>query len=524
MTACQTKETGNADELATPLKEGDPETWLTGDKRTLRILTNEGTNSTYPPASNDLPFWAWFEEYTNVHIEWEVASTTGYMEIVSTRLAAGVELPDIIMVNTLRIGESAGENGLLVDLSEYWDTHFVNTKNYWESQGIDILSHISTYDGAIYALCGMCEPVEGHITLMYNTDWMEQLGAEIPTTLDEFTDLLYKMKAAGDLNGNGRDDEVILTGSSTELQSALGTAFGLEIYEGWDAFVADENGVVRDEYTSDEMRNYLTYINKLYEDRVLDPEICNMSTNIMSEKIASDRVGIFAYYSGFAISYGQLTTKGIEDPFAECYSLGVALASEYNNNEAYFVRRERALGSPTAITKECKDVELACRWLDTLNADPHVVNVRAFGIEGEDWVYDEAGKVELIYPTDGTARNIAAKGCGQLPIVHFQPKEQLLEDKAPYPWYLEQYEAIRQCKWISPSVVHTSFYSDEEEEIISNVASDVKGMYGEHRDKFTKGTLDIETEWDTYVANMKKMGLEDLVSAWQMIYDRTKAE
>ena len=32
---------------------------------------------------------------------------------------------------------------------------------------------------------------------------------------------------------------------------------------------------------------------------------------------------------------------------------------------------------------------------------------------------------------------------------------------------------------------------------------------------------DIETGWDVYLENMEKMGIQDMVDAWQMIYDRT---
>ena len=38
--------------------------------------------------------------------------------------------------------------------------------------------------------------------------WLDQLGLEMPTTTDEFHEVLRAFKAAGDLNGNGIDDEI----------------------------------------------------------------------------------------------------------------------------------------------------------------------------------------------------------------------------------------------------------------------------------------------------------------------------
>ncbi len=524
LVACaDTGDDGPDGEYNANLQPGDPETWLTHDKVTLTVLTNEGTSIECPPPSNDLPFWKFLEEYTNVHIEWEVASAVGYAEVVSTRLSAGVDLPDIMMINTLNNGERAGDNGVLVDMAPYWETHFTNTNAYWDSQGVDFESHISTGDGNIYALIGMAEPIENHITLMYNTDWMKKLNAEVPTTLDEFTDLLRAMKQAGDLNGNGVDDEICLTAAGfAGLMDCLGTAFGLEQLESWDAFAA-KDGKVYAEYTSDNMRNYLEYLNKLFNEGLLDKKIASMNASFLAEKISSDRVGVFGYYSTFAISYGQLTPRAQKegDPCGEYFTLGLALDSEYNNNDGYFMRNEKAVGAPTAITSACDNVELACKWLDTLYADPTVLTVREYGIEGEDWKKDENGEIEILYPADGSPRNIYLKGCGQIPLCHFATSASLAEGMAQYPWYQQQYDRMRtECSWKSPSVPHLQLFKAEEKEIISMYNVDVKGVFGEWRAKFVTNKSDIKTEWDKYLQEMQEMGIDDLTSAWQMVHDR----
>lgn len=525
LVACaDTSDDGPDGEYNANLQPGDPETWLSHDKVTLTVLTNEGSSTENPPPSNDLPFWKFLEEYTNVHIDWEVASAVGYTEVVSTRLSAGVELPDIMMINTIGNGEKAGDNGVLVDMAPYWDTHFTNTNAYWDAQGVDFESHITTGDGNIYALVGMAEPVEGHITLMYNTEWLKKLNKEVPTTLDEFTDLLVAMKQAGDLNGNGVNDEICFTAAGfAGLMDCIGTAFGLEQYESWDAF-ASKDGKVYSEYTSDQMRNFLEYLNKLFNEGILDKEIASMNASFLAEKIASDRVGVFGYYSSFAISYGQLTPRAQKekDPYGEYFTLGVALASEYNNNKGYFMRRERAVGAPTAITTECDNVELACRWLDTLYADPNVLNVRQYGIEGEDWKKGENGEIEILYPADGSPRDISSKGCGQIPLCHFQTVAQLTEGMDQYPWYQEQYERMRtECDWKTPTVPHLQLFQDEEKEIMSMYNVDVKGVFGEWRAKFVTNKSNIKTEWDKYLQEMKDMGSDELTGAWQMVYDRT---
>ena len=45
------------------------DSWLCDEKTTLTVFCDEGASNTMPVPSNDLPFWAWLEDYTNVHID-----------------------------------------------------------------------------------------------------------------------------------------------------------------------------------------------------------------------------------------------------------------------------------------------------------------------------------------------------------------------------------------------------------------------------------------------------------------------
>lgn len=498
-----------------------PESWLCEEKTTLTVLTFDSVGTDDPP-SNDQEFWQWMEDYTNVHIEWEIVPYAGYEEVIKARLSAGQDLPDIINVYKAANAVEAGRNGILLDMAENWDTCFTKTQAHFDVEGTDYKALISDGNGEIWALCCTVEPVEGHMMIMYNTAWMEKLGAEIPTTLDEFTELLRKAKAAGDLNGNGIDDEIPLTSAApNNLVSILGNAFGLEQYGGWDAFVADENGVVSDEYTSEGMKAYLSYVNELYNEGLLDPEITTMSASMLSEKAAADRVFAFVYYSGFAPSYGAMTPAGVDDPFGEHFTLGAPLASEWNGNEGYYVRRETLSSTPTAVTANCSNPELAMRWLDTMFADEQCLRVRTCGIEGEHYKLAEDGGIELIMPEDGSSWT-GIQGGNQITLAFIQTKEQLLNTKTQYPWYLEEYERERSYKWVSPSVPHPAAFADSEQEIFDTYKTDVNTYFNEMRDKFIMGEASVEKDWDTFVSTMNTLGLPYLTEAYQSVYDRTR--
>ncbi len=518
-----------AEDVATPALvsgavdlEGDLSShWLCPEKQTLTILTYDGVNSSYEPPSNDLWFWQVMEKYTNVHIEWEVAPYSGYGEVVNTRLSGGVNLPDIVMSNGNRTTKNAGDNGVLIDLYPYWDSCFTNTKNYFDTLGLDFLTYIQNPTGEIYALPNAMSAKESHICFMYNTLWLKELGMEPPTTLDEFTNLMYAMQAAGDLNHNGLNDEICLTSSGVNiLMSVLGNAFNLEQYEGWDAYNADENGVVYSEYTTENMRECLKYMNKLYADGVLDPEILATSADSMGEKIASDRVGCFVFYAGFAVSYGMLTSAGQQDPAGEWYTIGMPLASEWNGNEGYLVCRPLAFGNGgAAITYECTQRELAAKWLDTLYADPTILWARVYGKENETWKWGADGEVELIVDENGDW-DPTYLGVLQISLPFIQTQEEMVNDSRE--WYIHENDLLRECKWVSASVPKVSVFTEEEEEMKDDVYSDVGNYWLEWRDKFIAGIMDLDTDWDTYVNSINSVGMTQLTRVYQMVYDRLK--
>ncbi len=498
-------------------------TWLCEDKTTLSVFTYDGVNANYLPPSNDLAFWKWLEDYTNVHIEWEVAPYESYRDVITSKIGGGGDLADIIMLRFPAVKNDAGENGLLLDLSEYWDTCFTNTKAYFEDLGILYKESLSTPDGSLYATATFAHPADNHLMLIYNTNWMKELGAEIPSTLDEFTDLLYKMKEAGDLNGNGKDDEIILTSANvTQIDSVLGNAFNLQTYMNRTKCQAGEDGVVYNEYTTDNMKAYLQYLNKLYTDGILDHEITTMNYDILAEKCATDRVGVYICYGTFAVDYGQLTPAGVDDPTGEYYTLGLPLGSEYNNFDPFYVL-DSGFSMHTGVNANCANPEIACRWLDVLYADPTVLEVRCLGWEGETFTWNADGSVTLIPFADGQVWQPENFGGGQISLPYIQTSDILNLPYTDEPWYLEQAEwVVENCKFIPASIPPVSTYTEEENEIRSLYETDLVSGYLEYRDKFIMGEYDVDEKWDEYSNTLTQLGLEEVVAMYQSIYDRTR--
>ena len=500
-------------------------TWLCEEKTTLTVYTWEGVSSSFLPPSNDLFFWQYMEEYTNVHIEWEVVPYADFNTLIAAKLSSGDALNDIIMMGqSAQTPLGAGQNGMLVDLAPNWESWFPNMDAMYKDMNVPYKANISNYDGSMYAITTFAAPMYNRIILLFNTQWMKALNLEIPETIDELEAVLRAMKAAGDLNGNGQADEIYFTATDVEwLLPSIGTAFGVENIESCDFFSAGADGVVYDEYTSENMKAMLGWLNEMYDEGILDAEIATNTMDIVAEKVTADRVGVVSMYASFATSYGNLTTAGQNDKNAEYYSLGKVMTSQWNPTPKMTMYENYSMF--TGISTNCANPELAARWIDTLYADPEILVVRACGEPGNTFEFDANGDPQIIMPADGSAWTNKNLGCGQLSLPYIQTDLQLNFSKAATaPWYVEDYEAnfINGCEWNMPSVPKVPGYTEEETEIRDLYQADLKSAWEEYRNKFIIGELDVEADWAAYAATLKGFGLDEMRDCYQSVYDRTR--
>lgn len=507
------------EEDTTSWQEEHP-TWLCEEKTTLTVTTMDTDAPSVLPMSNDLEFWQFLEEYTNVHIEWETLPGSNYTEVIQARMAAGEKMSDIVNTGSLSNAYTGGQNGLFLEISQYYEDCFPYTRAYLEENNINMDRHWVNLDGTMYGISQISNAQLNHVMILWNTAWMEKLGLEVPETLDELTAVLYAMKEAGDINGNGEDDEIIMTTADYSLIfNAMRTTFGLD---DTNYFSADENGKVYYTPASENMKAMYTYLNQLFEDGILDQELFNFSWDWdkISERAANERAGALVLYSSFAPVYGQLTKAGIADPLSENFTLSKALKSEWNNNDPKIVANAGSVYG-YAISAECENPELALRWLDVLMAEPTVLTFRTWGVEGEDYEIDANGEKKLIMPADGSGWNINHRGCGQNTMPHIQTNDQLANPDFIYPWYVEGYNAYLASARVGESKIPSvSAYTDEEREIIDTYRTDINSYRNEMRVKFISGELDIEENWDDYCATLESLGLDQLEIAYQSIYDR----
>ena len=178
----------------------------------------------------------------NVALDIQIVDDASYKDVVIPRLAAGVDLPDIVKLPTMDQDMSYLKSGVFLDLTEYYEKYDYNMKKLFEKTP-GLKETITTPDHKSFYIPVVSLSADYSRCIAYNTEWLKELGREIPTTVDEFYEVLKLMKET-DLNHNGKADEVPLFLLPNYLQ-CFGSMWGLNLNN---RYAVDENGVVTCSY------------------------------------------------------------------------------------------------------------------------------------------------------------------------------------------------------------------------------------------------------------------------------------
>lgn len=190
-------------------------------------------------------------------------------------------------------------NGQLVALDEYLD--YAPNLSALIEQDDAIRKGITMPDGHIYS-CPQLNKTEGNLIHHYwiNKTWLDNLGLEAPTTVDELYDVLVAFRD-NDPNGNGQKDEIpyCVVGKDYPhrmFYDLLGSwGFGINgVMDSDYAFSwldIDDAGNVRFIGREDKFKNMVEFYNKLWTEGLVDKESYSQK-EVPEFNIKLDPVGI----------------------------------------------------------------------------------------------------------------------------------------------------------------------------------------------------------------------------------------
>ncbi len=558
-TACDTTEptsstpsTNSSQASSTPASEGpdmDGDVVLNelgefpivvGDKITISAFTAPQLvqNSVFEYEEND--FTKYFEDLTNIHIDWTTVSQADKVAKLNIMFAGG-DYQDVVMGSWWNGAElySYGNQGFLIPLNEYYE----NDTFYYDivreaAYEADILTPeieetMYSPDGNIYAMYKFGQALHsGYANRMWIYEpWLEAVDAEMPTTTDELYNVL-KLMATEDPNGNGVADEVPLAGS--KQGSGWNTQIPLWMFNSFmyydnveKTFLTD--GKVETVYDYEGLKEAVTYMNMLVEEGLMLSESFTQDVNALKTLTGEDNK-IAGVVPGGSIASFTAMVDGEEGDWANWTALDPVAGPDGTQYTKWFVPYPAGMIN---ITNQCEYPRATFRLFDALYEEEIGHNAKS-GMRGEYWDYVE-GEV-AINGEEAIYKLYASSNTGTTQDTNYTWSQIANNNEMPG-WHSYQalkgdspeidmesilYNAGNAYSAYNPGfdvIVPRLTFVDEYD---AKLVVDYKTALNQEFDIFVADAIvngDIDAKWDAYIATIQAIGVEDYEALLQMAYD-----
>lgn len=483
------------------------------------------------------------EERGNFDLEFEVYPSAEYATKLNLMIQSGTdELPDILITNSVdeTMITTWAQAGAIIPLTEYYKDPDASwhISQAIEKCGVDITQQMTQPDGEIYALPSYVQNAANEYfqRLWIYEPWLEELDMEVPTTTEEFRELLRAVVST-DLNGNGKADEIGL----------LGVPAGA--YEGWftylmhsfiyisgnSQFYIDEDGSFKAAYMQDEYREGLKYIRSLFEEGLIPEVTLTQDSNSFTATVnAADTCVFSMVYSAPDViattheSYGKyIAVLPLEGPEGVRYmhynpanaATGMVITSGCQNPAAAF-----RLGDLLC----CEELSIAQRWgargldwdyvTDVEGFDPDLYTPQVAGAEMLFVPYDDGNFWGGTGITNSSWRN---QGATIRPSYIAHGRTGSADSNTEYyERFKESIALYYESGLQNPNHVGRINLSAEESEAIAEQKVLLDNYVASMRSQFLAGIVDIDEEWDSYLKEIERLGVEEITEVYRKAYER----
>lgn len=509
---------------------------LTPETVTFRVLMVRSDEVT---DYDDNAFTRWLEEQTNIHVQWDLVPEDDVQSKLNVMLASG-DIPDIIFgaVNPSQL-LLYGSQGVFLPLNDLIAEHAPRATKLLEVQPV-VRDVITSPDGTIYAMPGYgeCYHCTMNQKLWLYQPWLDALGLELPQTVEDLEAVLLAFKEQ-DPNGNGEADEIPLSGSISEANMAL-PAYLMNAFIYYPGPMVGENplqarnlivqdGQVTAVYATPQWREGLRYLNRLYAQGLIDPQIFTQDEDAL-QRLGNnpDEVILGAVLGG---SVGSAVSIDAE-PGARWTDYVSVPPLTGPDGVRYAAWNPYQPAFPAAaITSACPDPALAVAWVDTLLFQEATLR-QDRGPLDEDWRWALEGEIDV----EGE------QALWKLLVIHEDPTNQSWQGTGPMYMSRHMFSGIA----VDPEaidlnlekILHDATANDYEpykqpEEMtlpplaltndqalaIADPEATLAQFVTQMTAQFIRGEADLEGGWDPYLATLEGMGLTPYLAMYQEFYD-----
>ena len=320
----------------------------------------------------------------NINFQWIPAASAG--EKLTAALASN-KLADVVTLNSINSSpmRKAQADGQFWEVSEYLDD-YPNLSKIDEQTRTD-----ASIDGKLYGVPML--KYKARYGVLVRQDWLDNLGLEVPHTLDELADVARAF-TNDDPDGNGKDD----TTGFIDRQESFGV--GLRSLSGYfgagSVFEVNDDGDMVASFTTDAFKEAMEWYKGLYDEGAVNEEFITLQKQNQYDAIAQSKGGIVV--TGLFEATGFMSLAESADPNT---TMQWALVDDMTYKDVpRRILSDTAGGvggwyaMPKSEVKDEEELRSVLDFLDKMSTD-EVFGLMTNGVEGEHFTFDDKGSVSI---------------------------------------------------------------------------------------------------------------------------------
>lgn len=455
------------------------------------------------------------EQATGIHINWNLMNAQNYTTQYSLMLVSE-DYPD--MASAVGATYSGGweqgiEDDVYVDLAEYLE--ILPNFQRWLDRDPKVYRDSKTDNGMIPYFTRMNETTpKCWMGYAIRQNWLDDLSLEMPTTVDQWHDVLVAFKE-NKTNGAGPLD--LTAGGWTE--GFIEGAFGVDCSFSCGLILKD--GKVESSYQSEGMRQYLELMSSWYAEGLVDPDYTSNWFAYSATRMANNESGMFPAMYTQGGDYVASTNQAEVGTYLSFMPFPVL--DESTERHLYDLSSTTSGVTPGITVFATSDyVEEALRWCDYMYTEDGYIAMN-YGIRGESYELDENGVPYLLdvivnnpdglSSSDASEHFIGHRGC-----LVFLITRELNELNEAGRETLDMWNLIGD--WGMPAK-DSLYYNQEESEDIATLQTDLDTYVSEFVGKVILGQLELNDDsWAEFLDTLERMNINEVIEVTQGVVDR----
>jgi len=289
----------------------------------------------------------------------------------------------------------------------------------------------------------------------------------------------------------------------------------------------DGTGKIVPGRTTEQYKEYLKFMNKLYEEELMHKEYLTLDAAAQLKLVQS---GTYAFVPASVAQ--KLVDVDVDNNWDNLATLA-PFTSEFDDTQSLVGYPDYYTAHGMYVNKDSEYVEEICKMLDIAFATEEVVE--GSNLYGTNF---SSGPEHIVWENngDGTFSEFAPEG--------YESKSVFVSQY--YTWdsfgrndfwvnmvtstpgntqarqmgYLESVIPYQSDRYVNMTAMK---FTEDEQYVIENKWGEINTYVKQMEAEFISGSKDIDAEWDNFVATLEQMGLQECVAVYQAAYDRFNA-